>query len=310
MPLKSRKRLLRAKIESSYGTDPTPAGSDAVLVRSIEITPLNADVVERELILPYMGNFEQLLANQHVEITFEVELAGSGSAGTAPAWGPIIRACGFSETIAASTSVTYAPVSSSFESCTIYFDNDGVNHKIIGCRGTLSMTCELNSIPVISFTMTGLYTEPTDVAIPSHTYSNQATPVLFRQGNTSSFEIYSYAAALQSFSLDMANEVLYRELVGGTKSVEITDRRPSGEVVIEAPTITQKNFFSAATGTSTGSLNFTHGTVAGNIVDFSSPQADIGAPAYSDQDGIQMMTLPYMSTPTTAGNNELSLILT
>ena len=58
MPLKSRKRLLRAKIESSYGTDPTPAGSDAVLVRSLEITPLNADVVERELILPYMGNFE------------------------------------------------------------------------------------------------------------------------------------------------------------------------------------------------------------------------------------------------------------
>ena len=155
MPLKSRKRLLRAKIESSYGTDPTPAGTDAVLVRSLEITPLNADLVERELILPYMGNFEQLLGNQHVEITFEVELAGSGSAGTAPAWGPIIRACGFSETISASTSVTYAPVSSSFESCTIYFDNDGVNHKIKGCRGTFSMTCELNAIPVISFTMTG-----------------------------------------------------------------------------------------------------------------------------------------------------------
>jgi hypothetical protein len=310
MPLKSRKRLLRAKIESSYGTDPTPAGTDAVLVRSLEITPLNADVVERELVRPYLGNFEQLLANQHVEVTFEVELAGSGTAGTAPAWGPILRACGLSETISASTSVTYAPVSSSFESCTIYFDNDGVLHKILGCRGSFSITCELNEIPVIEFTMTGLYTEPTDVAIPTATYSNQATPVLFRQGNTSSFEIMSYAAALQSFSLDMANEVLYRELVGGTKSVEITDRRPAGEVVIEAPTISAKNFFSAATGTATGSLNFTHGTVAGNIVDFSSPQTDIGAPAYSDQDGIQMMTLPYMATPTTAGNNEMSLILT
>lgn len=310
MPLRSRKRLLRAKIESSYGTDPTPAGSDAVLVRSLEITPLNADVVERELVLPYLGNFEQLLANQHVEITFDVELAGSGSAGTAPAWGPIMRACGLGETIVASTSVTYAPVSSSFESCTIYFDNDGVNHKILGCRGTFSINAEVNAIPVISFTMTGLYTEPTDVAIPSHTYSNQADPVLFRQGNTSSFEIFSYSGALQSFSLDMANEVLYRELIGGTKSVEITDRRPAGEVVVEAPTIATHNFFADATGTSTGSLNFTHGTVAGNIVDFSSPQTDVGAPAYSDQDGIQMMTLPYMATPTTAGNNELSLVLT
>ena len=155
--------------------------------------------------------------------------------------------------------------------------------------------------------MTGLYTEPTDgYAI---TYSDQVQPALFRQNDTSSFEIFGYAAPLQSFSHDMANEVLYK-LIGGTKSVEITDRRPSGEVVIEAPTIAQKNFFSAATGTSTGSLNFTHGTVAGNIVDFSSPQADIGAPSYSDQDGIQMMTLPYMSTPTTAGNDEMSLVLT
>ena len=92
MSLKTRKRLLRAKIESTYGTDPTPAGTDAVLVRSLEVTPLQSDVVERELIRPYFGNFEQLLANQHVEITFEVELAGSGTAGTAPKWGPIFRA--------------------------------------------------------------------------------------------------------------------------------------------------------------------------------------------------------------------------
>ena len=66
--LKSRKRLLRAKIESSYGTDPTPAGTDAVLVRSLEITPLNADVVERELILLIWATLSSCWV-QHVEIT-------------------------------------------------------------------------------------------------------------------------------------------------------------------------------------------------------------------------------------------------
>jgi hypothetical protein len=83
MALLTRKRLILAKIESTYGTDSTPGGTEAILVRNLEITPLQADVVTRDLIRPYLGNFEQILANQRVEITFEVELAGSGAAGTA-----------------------------------------------------------------------------------------------------------------------------------------------------------------------------------------------------------------------------------
>ena len=58
----------------------------------------------------YFGNSEQLPAGIHSELDFEVELAGSGAAGTAPAWGPLIRACGMSETITAATDVKYAPV--------------------------------------------------------------------------------------------------------------------------------------------------------------------------------------------------------
>jgi hypothetical protein len=310
MSLLSRKRLLRSKIESVYGTDPTPAGTDAVLVRSLEITPLNADVVERELIRPYLGNFEQLLGNQNVEVTFEVELAGSGTAGTAPAWGPIMRACGMAETIVASTSVAYAPVSSSFESCTLYFDNDGILHKITGCRGTFSMSAEVNAIPVLNFTMTGIYNAPTDTAVPTATYSNQAAPLLFRTGNTSSFSIFGYSGILQSVNFDIANETIYRELIGGSKEVLITDRKPAGEVMVEAVSLATHDFFTDATGTSTGGLSFTHGTAAGNIVAFSSPQTDLGAPSYSDQDGIQMISLPYTSTPTSSGNDEVSLTLT
>lgn len=310
MALLTRKRLILAKIESTYGTDSTPAGTEAILVRNLEITPLQADVVTRDLIRPYLGNFEQILANQRVEITFEVELAGSGAAGTAPAWGPVMKSCAMSETISASTSVTYAPVSSSFSSCSIYFNNDGVRHKITGCRGSFSISGEVGQIPVISFTMMGIYNAPDDSALPTPTYSNQATPVIFKQGNTTGFEVFSYSGCLQSFSLDMANEMVYRELVGCTKEVLITNRAPNGTAVIEATTIATKDFFTIANGTSTGNLTFQHGQTAGNIVTFSSPQTDIGSPTYSDQDGIQMLNLPYVATPTTAGNDELSLVLT
>jgi hypothetical protein len=299
-----------AKTETTYGTDSTPAGADAVLVRNLEITPIESDTVSRDLIRPYLGNSEQLLANTRVSITFQVEFAGSGTAGTAPKYGSLLKACGMSETVVATTSVTYAPVSASFSSATIYFNNDGVLHKATGCRGTFSINCNLNEIPVIDFTMTGIYNAPTDTAAPSVTYSAQATPLLFKEGNTSSFSLLGYSGCLMNVSLDMANDVIYRELVGCTKQVLITNRAPAGTCVIEAPSIAAKDFFTIANSNTTGSLTFAHGTTAGNIVTFTAQKVDIGQPTYSDQDGIQMLNLPYVAIPTSAGNDEVGLVFT
>lgn len=300
-----------AKIESSYGTDPTPTGSaNALLVRSLEISPFQSDVVERELIRGYMGNYETLHANQRVEVTFEVEMAGSGAAGTAPAYGPLLKACGNSETIVASTSVTYAPVSSGHDSVTLYYFDDDTRQKITGARGSFSINAEVGQIPTISFTMVGIYNEPTDVSNATPTYQNQASPVLFKNGNTTSQQLFSYAGAVQSFGFDLNAQTIYRELVGGTKSVEITDRRPSGTIVLESVKMATKNYFAAIAGTATGNNTFQHGQTAGNIFTFSAPQTDLGALSYSDSDGIQMLNLDYTATPTTAGNNEYSLVLT
>ncbi len=312
MPLLSRKRLLLAKLETTYGTDPTPVvGSDAILVRNIEVTPLEVDTVNRELIRPFLGQADQLLAQQRVLINFEVELAGSGSAGTAPAYGPLLQACRCTETVVSSTSVTYAPNSDATpKSATIYFNNDGVLHKATGCRGTFTLNCEVGEIPFIAFEMTGVFNAPSDVSISAPTYADQATPLVFKNGNSSSFQVFSYSGAVQSLSFELANEVIYRELVGGTKSIDVVNRAPSGECVIEATTIATKDFFTAATGSSTGNLTFQHGSTAGNIATFTAAQIDLGGPAYSDQDGIQMLTLPYIATPTSAGNNEFSLVYT
>jgi len=310
MALLTRKRLILVKAESTYGTDSTPGGTDAVLVRNLEITPIQAETVSRELIRPYLGNSEQLLSNTRVEVSFEVEFAGSGTAGTAPRYGSLLQSCGFSETVVADTSVTYAPVSTGFGSSTIYVNIDGVLHKLTGCRGTWSLTAEVNQIPIISFTMTGIYNAPTDTAAPSTTYSNQETPVIFKAGNTTSFSIFSYSGCLSSFSFDVANEVNYRELVGCDKSVNITNRAPAGEAIIEAPTIAAKDFFTIANTDATGAITFQHGQTAGNIITFNASNCDIGNPSYSDLDGIQMLTLPYVAVPGSSGNDEVSLVYT
>jgi len=207
----TRKRVILIEAESSYGTDPTPAATDVVLVRDLSITPQSSDVVNRDVVRPYLGASEQLLANTRVECTFSVELAGSGTAGTPPRYGSALKACGFSETISDEVSgggndtVTYAPVSSGFSSVTIHYNVDGVRHIVTGCRGTFVINAAVGEIPSIDFTFTGIYNAPTDFALPTVTYGNQATPLVFKNGNTSGFQLLSFDGALMNFTMDIGN---------------------------------------------------------------------------------------------------------
>ena len=306
----SRKRLLLAEIESTYGTDPVPLGTDAVLVSNLEIQPLQLELKDRELILGYLGNTEMVVGQRLVGVSFDVEIAGSGVAGTAPKWSALIQACGFSETIVSVTSVTYAPISSAFKGVTLYFFADGVRHKVTGCRGTWSMNLEVGEIPKISFEFTGIFNAATDETQPSPTFSNQADPVVVNSANTATLQVHGYAACLSAFSLDLANETPFRQLAGCTQQVMITDRKPEGEVTIEAPTIAAKNYFSAASTQTAGQFSWVHGTTAGNIVTFTAPTATLGSPEYEDSDGIIMLKLPFMPQPTAAGNDEFTLALT
>ena len=311
MPKLHRKRSILAKAESSYATNPNPSGSaNYVQVIDLNIEPIVSDEVSRDLIRPYMGNYEVIPANTRVNVTFDVEMSGSGSAGTAPKYGSILKACGLSETVSGGNTVTYAPVSTPSDSVTLFVNYDGIRHIVKGCRGTFSINCEVNNIPRISFSLTGLFSAPTDDALPSVTVSNQASPLIFKNGSTSNFAIFGFAAALQSWNLDFNNEVIYRELVGGTKEVLITDRRPSGTAVIENPALSAHNFFTDYTGTSTGTNTWLHGTTAGNKVTVSCPQTDLGQPTYEESDGITMLNLPFMATPTSSGNTEFSLVYT
>ena len=311
MALSSRKRLIICKIETTYGTDASPTGSDALLVQNLDVTPLNAEVVSRDSIRPYYGNNEQLLAKTSSSLSFEVELANSGTAGTAPKYDPVLQACALAPTVVASTSVTYNPVSSAIKSCTIWVNMDGVLQKFVGCRGTFTLSGSLGQIPTLKFDLTSLYNEPTDATQLTPTYTAQATPLVFRQANTSAFSFFSSTSlCLQSLEFSLANEIVKRELINCSEEVLITDRKPSGSVMIEAPTMATKNFFNLATSDTSGALNVMHGITAGNRVTFAAGKVDITAPTYSEQDGIVMMNVPFVAVPTTAGNNEFSLAYT
>lgn len=303
-----RNVLLLLKIQPVAGTDPVPtAPLNAILCRAITPQPISAEFVDRDNIRPYFGNAGSVLAAIHSECEFEVEMAGSGTAGTAPKWAPLLRACGFAETLVAVTSASYAPITNGQEAATLYYYLDGILHKMTDAKGSVSFSLSAKGIPVMRFKFVGLYTTPTDSATPTTAdYSGFKDPLAVNAVNTPTWSLHGFTGKLASLDIDVANQITYRNLVGGD-SVVLTDRKPAGSAVMELEAVATKDWWTTIKNNTLGALSITHGVTAGNIIQITAPKVQLTNPAYSDSDGIAMITTSLNFQPN-IGNDELVIV--
>ena len=302
------KKLIMAKVESTYGTDAVPAAAtEAVLTQNATMRPLDGNSVTRAVDRPHFGARGDILVDTHVGLDFEVELAGSGTAGTVPHYAALLRACGMAETIISTVGqerVEYDPVTDGTESVSIYFDLDGIRHRILGARGSVQLLLTPSQLPRLAFSFLGLYSAPESSAFPTPTYS-ATTPVPVNDTNTT-FSLHGFSAVMQDFSLDIGNDVQGRFMVN-SESIKLVNRTASGQAVIDAPLLTDKDFFAAATSRAQAALQLVHGTVAGNIVQIDAPAVEIGRPTYgSSAQGVANLMLPLNCVPST-GNDEVQI---
>lgn len=311
MPLLFRKRLIAVKQETTYGVPATVTGTNAVLVSNLDITPVDTQFASRELVRPFLGNFDDIPVATSVRISFEVEAQASGTAGTAPAYGEILKACGMSETITATTKVTYAPVSSGFTSLTIFFNIDGIQHIITGARGTVSLSMMAKELPKWRFEFTGLKGAISSTApLTGVTYAAYKEPFPVNNIYTSAPSLLGFTPILKGFSMDLQNNIVFRTLIG-TETVELTDRKPQGQVMIEAPLTSSKDYFAASENSDLGSFTVTHGNVTGSKIKFTAPNTQIKSPRYNDEDGIVMLEMDALFLPGTGtGNDEFTIEFT
>jgi hypothetical protein len=310
----TRKKFLIAKIESTYGTDSVPvAGTNAIQVTNLEVTPIESDNVQAASYQGFIGNSTRgtLVANKRVSVTFEIELGGSGTAGTAPAFGPLLQACGMSEVVVASTSVTYSGVSASFSSASLYCFYDGTRHKITGARGTVTFNMTAGQFPTASFQFIGIYNVPDGTAVSgTFTVANQAAALEVNDANVTTCTFHGVTAVrLESIDLAFNNTLLYKE-TASSQEVLITDRAPGGTAVVEAPVIGTTDYFAKAVASATAASSLVIGATPGNIITLGMPQTDITGCTYGDTNGVVSLSMPYLALPTVAGNNAVSLAFT
>ena len=303
-----RKLGLLAKLETTYGTDVLPTGTEnAIMALNASITPLAGEEVSRDLLLPYLGNQGVELVGTYVQIEFDVEIAGAGTLGDAPAYGPLLRACGLSETIEAGIKVDYQPVSEGFEAATIYYNSDGVRHVLLGSRGNVTFGFTPKQIPRFRFSYQGLLGTITDVPLPAVTLAKFKRPLPVSKDNTT-FSLHGLAGVTESVTFDLGHTVEGRFLIGN-ESIEITDRSTTGQAVIEATKLAVKDWFALAKSRERGEMKVIHGKVPGNIVEVSSLGAEIGRPTEGQTQNIRNYTLPIVYCPSEAGNDEITITI-
>lgn len=305
-----RSKTILAKLETTYGVDTTPTGAaNAMLVSDVSFSPMDGEDVSRNLERTYFGAQSSLPVGLRSQLTFSIELVGSGTAGTAPAWGPLMRACGAAQVITAGTKVEYTPVTDNPESCSIYFDVDGTKHVMLGTRGTWVYRINAQGIPVLVFTMTGLFSLPAEAPKPVPVYTAFQAPQIASTANTPTFTVGGVALKLRSFEVTLGNVITPRLLIG-YEGILITDRNEQLAARVEAEALTVYNPFTKAHAATTEAIVLAHGTVAGKRVQFDAPYAVVQRlTGYENQDGILEWPLTYSLLPS-AGNDQWKITLT
>lgn len=315
-----RNTAILAKIESAYGTDPVPVGgTDALLVSNLSINPINIQSVDRDLIRPYLGGSDQLVGTRYVEMGFDVEFVGSGTVATAPAWAALVRACAFAQTLTATVRADYLPISTTMDSVTIYWYDDGVLHKATGCRGNLSVMMKIGERPMLSFKFTGIYSTPTAAANPSVTLTAFKTPQVVVDANTGDVmfgathatgtaPLFAGGTAYpsQGIEVDMGNSVNFTALLGG-ETVDITQRQPTGKITLDLTAAQEVTLIAAVEAVTLQTIGLSHGTVANNKAMLWMPNVQLTNPQKVESNGKRLISFDFRPLPL-LGNDEVRLV--
>lgn len=312
MPILESKAVTLIKQEGTYGQDPAPGVTDAVITGPVSWEVVSADK-ERIVVLPYPGKLADIPVGEGIKLSFSMEVFGSGAPATPPKHGPLIRAAGYTQTIGASD-VTYDEnAAADCDSVTIYWYNDGILYKALGgivtsIKGNLAV----QDVGKLDFELIGMFggqaAMVSDQAIVTPTFGTLQLPPVWQ---AAALAIDSYAAVVSKLEFTIANEVVKRLSANATNgilrySLNPMKRKIDGSLDPEMAALATYNPWSHWETPTTGALTATLGASAGNRLVLNAPAVQKAAPKIGARDGNRIYDLAWTSiVPLTGGLNRL-----
>lgn len=315
MSRKTISKLIMAALQPVPGTAAALVAKDAVAVSEATVDYVYQNV-ERNLLKPHMGNGGSLTGTRHVKIDFTCELFGSGTPGTAPAWGRLLRGCTFAEVVT-TTMVEYLPQTDGHEMLTIDYVLAGVRHRATDARGTVSFALDADAKPVMKFSFLGDDAGPVVQPSTQADFGDWKMPEVVTRANTQILKLGgTYAAGAvtggtgycsRGLTLDLASELKYKSMVG-CGGAEVSNRKPKGSTKLELSAAQEVAMLAEINANTPVSMSILHGTAPGKQVLFYMPRVVRSNPKVGeDYEGTVLMGMDLMPEPV-LGNDELRIV--
>ncbi|MGE4321768.1 MAG: hypothetical protein AB7E60_01910 [Sphingobium sp.] len=307
-------KVLLGKKETTYATDAAPTGAaNAILTRNFSTKPVESDRLERNLDQRIFGARASAATSQRRTMSFEVELAGSGAAGTAPPWMELLEACGMAApvvTAGVSAAQGFAAPGAAASSLTLHDYMADQRRKTVGAVGTFSIDLTAGAYGFFGFQMTGLIpaTAPFDKsAAPASTLTRWKQPQEVNVDNTT-VSLDGYSCIMRSWRAEAGVDVALRNLVG-SRYVRRGNHNLTSTLLIEAPDVATKDYIARLRANDLVAFGLTHGALAGGTTAFASPKVQIADIVESEENDILMWSLSLIHT-VDGGSPDLTITAT
>jgi hypothetical protein len=308
-----KRSVLASKDEATYNTDSVPtAAANAVLIEDLQWAFASQRMYQRNPVRSSLALLKPEYAGALITISGKTEIKGSGTAGTAPEIAPLLRGCGFKETIVASTSVTYklSSVAVDQKSQSQYFFDDGLRIILTGARGKPSFDVSVGKAGMVSWEFTGHFVSIADVALPAATYLSNVPPMLVNVP----FTISGFAATIAKLAFDAGIELSTPDsisAVDGYGEVTISGRKLTGSFDPLRVAISTKDFIAqwrsgAVLALDTGVI----GATAGNRYQITMPAVTYTDVKRGNRNNVGTYEIPFQAAETATGDDDLSLVFT
>jgi hypothetical protein len=169
--------------------------------------------------------------------------------------------------------------------------------------GNMRFSGRYSEYPTLEFEMEGLFAGVADASNPTPTYD--ATEPVEMKSEGFAFGSWSDAVA-RDFSFETGNTLVTRGNINsatGLMPYIITERNPRWSSTIEAVLETTNSFWADYQSRDTFALALTHGSTSGNIVMFEASKANLDAPAFSEENSLNMYGLSGQLLETSGEDN-------
>ena len=319
MPRLIKKTVVLAKIETTTGTDAVPTGAaNAIQVFDLTVNPIEIKSANINAITPWLGGAQTFLTTAYKTCSFSVLAAGSGTAATAPAWGALLVGCASAETtgLTAPNRVEYLPATDTLKSLTIYYYDDGLLHKLVGCVGKPKLSMKSGEMPKFMFEFIGIDAGDTATANATAVLTGWKVPPAVTKANVTDIKLgCTYSAGALSggtiynsmgLDLDWGVKADFVPMLS-TEQVVLTDRDITASITLDVTAAQEVSFYSTMKANTSQGLGFVLGTAAGNQIMVHAPAAQIISAKKSEQNGMRTMDYGLHFNPVN-GNDELRLI--